>query len=237
MKGKLEELKRASENNQHEVVWRVVKELSIYQGREPQLPRQRSKNQMAQGSQTPSDLLPERQQYSSKLLNNQPENAGINPSPAEVDLPIDTGNITKSETAKAIEHMKTGKGRGCDPSITAEALKHGGETVVEALHQICNAVFTRKILPSQWIRNVISPLPKKGSLYEMTNYRSTTLMSIAAKVYNRILLIRIRPFVDPTLKHNQAGFRTGRSCTQQVFILRRLMEGVDDYLHRLQEGF
>ena len=119
--------------------------------------------------------------------------------------------------------MKAGKAPGCDPSITAEALKHGGEPVVEALHQICNAVFTRKIPPSQWIiRNIILPLPKKGNLYEMTNYRGITLMSIAAKAYNRILLNRIRPFIDPTLRHNQAGFRTGRSCTQQVFILRRV---------------
>ena len=65
--------------------------------------------------------------------------------------------------------MKAGKAPGCDPSITAEALKHGGEPVVEALHQICNAVFTRKIPPSQWIRNIILPLPKKGSLYEMSH--------------------------------------------------------------------
>ena len=88
----------------------------------------------------------------------------------------------------------------------------------------------RKIPPSWWISNIILPLriPKKGSLYEMTNYGGITLMSIAAKVYNRILLNRIRPFVDPTLRHNQAGFRTGRSCTQQVFILRRVMEGADD---------
>ena len=165
---------------------------------------------MVQGSQT---VLSEWQQYFSKLLNNQSDNAGINPSPAEADLPIDTGNITKSETAKAIEQMKAGKAPGCDQSITAEALKHGGEPVVEALHQICNAVFTQKIPPSQWIRNIILPLPKKGSLYEMTNYRGISLMSMAAKVYNRILLNRIRPFVDPTLGHNQAGFRTGRSCT------------------------
>ena len=178
--------------------------------------------------ENPKELLSECQQFLSKILNNQSENDGINLSPAEVDLPIDIGNITKSETAKAIEQMKTGKAPGCDPSIAAEALKHGGETVEEALYQICSAVFTRKIPPSRWIRNIILPLPKKKSLYEMTTYRGITLMSIAAKVYNGILLNRIRPLVDPTLRHNQAGFRTGRSCTQQVFILRRLIKGADD---------
>ena len=101
--------------------------------------------------------------------------------------------------------------------------------MVEVLHQVCDAVFVRRIPPSQWITNIIHlPLPKKGNLYEMTNYRGITLMSIAAKVYNRILLNRIRPFFDPILRCNQAGFRTRRSCAEQIFILRRLMEGADD---------
>ena len=50
-------------------------------------------------------------------------------------------------------------------------------------------------------------------------------MSIAAKVYDKILLNRIRPNLDPLLRKNQAGFRPGCSCTQQIHILRRIMEG------------
>ena len=50
-------------------------------------------------------------------------------------------------------------------------------------------------------------------------------MSIAAKVYNKILLNRIRSQIDPILRKNQAGFRKGRSCAQQTHILRRIMEG------------
>ncbi|KAI8486765.1 hypothetical protein Bbelb_355130 [Branchiostoma belcheri] len=76
----------------------------------------------------------------------------------------------------------------------------------------------------QWTTNVIVPLPKKGDLSLMTNYRGISLMSIAAKVYNKILLTRIREHVDPILRNNQAGFRQGRSCAQQVHILRRIIE-------------
>ena len=56
----------------------------------------------------------------------------------------------------------------------------------------------------------------------MTNYRGISLMS---KVYNTILLNRIREPIDKLLRNNQAGFRTGRSCTQQIQILRRIMDG------------
>jgi hypothetical protein len=50
-------------------------------------------------------------------------------------------------------------------------------------------------------------------------------MSISAKFYNRILLNRIRDPIDKLLRKNQAGFRTGRSCVQQIHIIRRIMDG------------
>jgi hypothetical protein len=53
-------------------------------------------------------------------------------------------------------------------------------------------------------------------------------MSIAAKVYNRILLNRIREPLDSNLRTNQAGFRKGRNCIDQIHVLRRLSEGAID---------
>ena len=63
----------------------------------------------------------------------------------------------------------------------------------------------------------------------MTNYRRTSLLSIRAKVYDKILFNRIRDHVDPILRSNQAGFRPSRNCAQQIYILRRIMEGFRDY--------
>ena len=54
-------------------------------------------------------------------------------------------------------------------------------------------------------------------------------MSIAAKVYNKLLLNRTRPHVDAILGKNQVGLRQGRSCAQQIHILRRIMEGFQEY--------
>jgi hypothetical protein len=66
---------------------------------------------------------------------------------------------------------------------------------------------------------------QKSDLEQMTNYRGISLRSIAAKVFKRILLNRIRRPINAILRKNQAGFRTGRSCVQQIHILRRIMEG------------
>ena len=49
-------------------------------------------------------------------------------------------------------------------------------------------------------------------------------MSLTAKLYNHLILNRILSPFDAILKKNQAGFRTGRSCIQQIHFLRRIMD-------------
>ena len=151
------------------------------------------------------------------------------PPPADQDLPICVDPPTLEEVQTAIRSMKSNKAAGLDCAVTAEALQGGGELMANIVHAFCVEVFTRHTPPEQWVTNVIVPLPKKGDLSLMTNYRGITLMSIAAKVYNKVLLMRIRDHVDPMLRKNQAGFRPGRSCSQQIHILQRIMEAFGSY--------
>ena len=59
-----------------------------------------------------------------------------------------------------------------------------------------------------------------------TNYRGITLLPIAAKIYNKLLLNRIRAEVDPILRENQNGFRPGCSTLGQILTLRRIIEEI-----------
>ena len=49
-------------------------------------------------------------------------------------------------------------------------------------------------------------------------------MPIAAKLYNRLILNRLIPFVEPVLRNNQNGFRRGRSTLSQILCLRRIID-------------
>ena len=137
-------------------------------------------------------LLEEWKNYFSSLLNNY---SGFTPSelplPASNDLPICTDPPTREETAEAIAAMKTNKAAGLDCAITAEALQGGGDQMIDTIHAFCSEVYTKMSPPKQWVSDVIIPRLKKGDLSQMTNYRGITVMSIAAKVYNKILLNRI----------------------------------------------
>ena len=57
------------------------------------------------------------------------------------------------------------------------------------------------------------PVPKRGNFTICTNYRGISLTQIAAKVYNRMILNKIRPVIDSLLRPTQNAFRPARSTS------------------------
>ena len=70
--------------------------------------------------------------------------------------------------------------------------------------------------------------PQKGDLSKASNYRGISLTSIAAKIFNRLILNRCLPHIEALLRPNQNGFRAERSTTSHILALRRLIEGIKD---------
>jgi len=76
-----------------------------------------------------------------------------------------------------------------------------------------------------WRRAVIVALYKgKGSRMQCASYRATSFISIAAKVYAKIIERRMRVKSDGLLWEAQGGFRNGRRCTDQILSLRNIVE-------------
>ena len=79
--------------------------------------------------------------------------------------------------------------------------------------------------PAEMLLSRLIPIFKnKGSAADANNYRGIALMSLCAKLRNKMLLQRIRPYLDPLLRPNQNGFRPRRGTTQHVLALRRVFE-------------
>lgn len=53
----------------------------------------------------------------------------------------------------------------------------------------------------------------------------TTVMS---KLLGRILIDRITDDIDDKLRKEMAGFRSGRGTTEQIFILRNIIEQMNE---------
>lgn len=92
--------------------------------------------------------------------------------------------------------------------------------------EFCNLALMENSQPDIWSLSNIIPVPKSGDLSKPDNYRGISLTCITAKMYNRMILNRIRGAIDPYLRENQNGFREGRSTVTQILALRRIIEEV-----------
>jgi hypothetical protein len=94
---------------------------------------------------------------------------------------------------------------------------------------ICNYTLASSIAPPLWLNSAIIPLHKKGNFNDPSNYRGIALTSTAAKIFNKMLLHRLRSLIDHKLRPSQNGFRPHRSCTQHILALRRIIENCTIY--------
>ena len=139
-----------------------------------------------------------------------------------LDVPPPTNNdsclILRKEIEAAVKSLKKGKSAGVD-NIPSELVQARGEAMIDMLLIICNKIWQT----GEWPTPIIT-LPKKSNLQLCQNYRTISLISHPSKVMLRILLNRLKTQAEEIIKEEQAGFREGRSTTEQMFNLRRVCE-------------
>ena len=87
-----------------------------------------------------------------------------------------------------------------------------------------NRIWSEEKIPEEWRKGLLIKLPKKGDLTYCKNWRGIMLLNMASKVFCRVILERIKIALDEKLREEQAGFRAGRSCTDQIATLRIIIE-------------
>ena len=71
-------------------------------------------------------------------------------------------------------------------------------------------------------QELVVPIYKDGDKHIADNYRGITLLSVVGKLYTVVLNTRLSQWCERNqiLVDEQAGFREGRSTSDQLFILR-----------------
>ena len=136
---------------------------------------------------------------------------------------IDTGDISIAETEKAIHRLKNGKSPGIH-GISAELLKCSEKDAVKQFHLLINAIWKEQCVPEDWKKSLIVKVPKKGDLTQCDNYRGISLLSVPSKILCRVLIDRLKSGVNEMISQEQAGFRSGRGTSEQIFALRNILE-------------
>ena len=112
--------------------------------------------------------------------------------------------------------MKKGKLAGVD-NIPAEMVQAGGEDVITVFTTICNTIWQTGEWPTPWTRSLVTTLSKKGNLQQCQNYRTLSLIGHPSKVMLKIILNRLKLQAEKIIAEEQAGFRAGRSTTEQIY--------------------
>ena len=121
--------------------------------------------------------------------------------------------------------------------IPPEALKTDIPTTVDILYGLFGKIWREEKIPNDWKDGHLIKLPKKGDLSNCCNYRGITLLSIPGKVFNRILLERMKDTLDGALRENQACFCKNRSCVDQIAALRIVVEQSEEWSSPLLVNF
>nr|VZI31577.1 unnamed protein product [Spirometra erinaceieuropaei] len=130
---------------------------------------------------------------------------------------------SEEEVADAIRKLRNNKAPGED-GIPAEIFKSCVGTLAPWLHEVIERAWRDEVVPDDWGLGILVPILKKGDKARCENYRGISLIDVAAKIFAIVLLRRFQPVRDSRTRPNQAGFRAGRGCADQIFTLRHILE-------------
>ena len=140
---------------------------------------------------------------------------------ADHDLSSD---FTIFEITTAIKRLKLNKAPGID-NVHPEFVSHQGSTATEWLRLFYSVCLRSSKIPKIWRRTkVIALLKPNKSPDDQKSYRPISLLCVPYKVLERLLHSRIEPVIDSVLPKEQAGFRRGKSTTDQVTLLTQDIE-------------
>ena len=158
----------------------------------------------------------------------------IIPSSELLDIDTDPPNV--EEVKRAIKALKDGKTPGID-QIYAEMLKADEQITATVLTDILRDIWESEEALLSWKTCLIVKPPKKDDLTNCNNWRGRMLLSITYKVLSRVVLNRLTTTVDPLLRKEQAGFRKGRGCADQIFTLRQIVEQSNEWSSTVYANF
>lgn len=129
-------------------------------------------------------------------------------------------DFTTDEIIEALKKVKAKMSSGHD-GIPLKLAKLYGISSPETYTRVFNNII-RSGVPPQWKLARVVPVPKKGDLSEVSNYRPVSNLCSVSKIFERCLLARLEalPDFDKWVGSHQHGFRKNHSTTTCLLELK-----------------
>ena len=139
-------------------------------------------------------------------------------SSREDDVPQD------EHLEECLKALSSSKAAGRD-GIPVEVYK-ASLAAKRELFAMVKRIWKQEEVPEEMVLGIFCPLYKKKDADDMENYRFICLLPHAYKLLSVYLLRRMLEEAGGFLPDYQAGFRAGRGCRDNVFILTLLLDAV-----------
>ena len=128
--------------------------------------------------------------------------------------------MTREEVEQALDSLKRKVAPGSD-GLTAEMV--GSKVLVDFWVTLFNWCWREGMVPSEWRRSTVVPIPKKGGsgVCQTDEFRGISLVPVAYKAMCSVVQGRLEHVVGERdlVAEEQGGFRKGRGCRDQLLTL------------------
>ena len=138
-------------------------------------------------------------------------------------------NFPKKDILQIIRNSDSSKAHRYD-MISSRMLKLCGDSICKPLELIFKTCLRNDRFPLEWKKASVVPIHKKGDKQTIKNYRPVSLLPICGKIFERLLYDTMFNFFSKNnlLFPNQAGFRPGDSCINQLLSINHEILSVID---------
>lgn len=157
-------------------------------------------------------------------------------SPVDENSSLNDIQVTKEEVYKLLAAVDTSKSPGAD-GVPSKVLKLAALELAPSLTFIFNWSLSSSVLPEEWKEATITPLHKKASRTNPSNYRPISLLSVTSKLLERIVHKRVMEHISPHLPDHQSGFRPQDGTVLQLSRLVHQISADLDASHKVFSCF
>lgn len=145
------------------------------------------------------------------ILNCQNINAVPSLNPQVPKLSI---NFSLEDILLQFQLLKSNKSGGCD-NLSSKILKDLAYEIAAPICHIYNTILEKGKWPTAWKVGIIIPIPKSNPP-SVKNIRPISLLPIVNKIFETLLLQRLKPFFTSAISTNQFGFVSSSSTEMTI---------------------
>ena len=132
--------------------------------------------------------------------------------------------LSRDEFDAGVRKLNSNRAPGQD-NVAPEYIKHGGSVLLQWTFVFMTRIWSFVCdLPLEDRTGTLQPVPKKSGGAVVTSFRPICLLTSLYKLYAVLVFQKVCNRVKAFVSWTQAGFIRGRSCGNNLWILRRVAE-------------